>query len=73
MSKDAIVDSRKEMVMACIRIIVVEEVRWMASQYILVRVLIEVTDELDLAGELREREIRDNSYVLALASRYRVT
>ena len=33
----------------------------MDSQYILERVLIEVTDEQYMAGEFREREIRNHS------------
>lgn len=44
----------------------------MGAGYIVEMVLVEVTDELRMAGWIMENEIRDHSQLLALASRERI-
>lgn len=44
----------------------------MDSEYVMELVLIEVIDELKMAGQIMESEIRGNSQLLALASRERL-
>lgn len=44
----------------------------MDSEYVVEIFLIGVIDELKMAGQIIEREIKDNSQLLALASRERI-